>query len=356
MSIDKRIYKGRPQYRCRFRYKDFKGNVRQTGSKWFDSSAEAKKAEAKLLALYSGSASGLPFFKVAMEYIEDSKTHNVPKTIRQKEYMLEEYCEPLFYLDIDRITTKQIRDLLYNNELFMSKATNTKNRVRSFLHSVFKYGQAYYGLKSNPVDSIPTFRRTDEERLREMNIYTPEQFKLFLSHVKGEEYAALYYVLYWTGMRVNEANSLTFRDIFPKKIRLYRQYVDGKWRSLKTTGSSRDIAIDSKLWQVFEHMREHWSSYDGFTDDWFCFGGHRQLATTTIERVKDRAVRDSGLPEIRIHDFRHSHASNLIEAGVNIYKISKRLGHSSISITMDRYGHLIDRDGEEIISALERSR
>ena len=50
---------------------------------------------------------------------------------------------------------------------------------------------------------------------------------------------------------------------------------------------------------------------------------------------------------------RHSHVSMLIDQGVNIYKISKRLGHSSIRMTLDRYGHLLDRDETEILDAID---
>ena len=55
---------------------------------------------------------------------------------------------------------------------------------------------------------------------------------------------------------------------------------------------------------------------------------------------------------VYIHALRHSHASNLIEAGVNMYKISKRLGHSSIRTTMDIYGHLIDTEEDEVLNAI----
>ena len=88
--------------------------------------------------------------------------------------------------------------------------------------------------------------------------------------------------------------------------------------------------------------------------DWFIFGGYNQFNQTTVTRIKNEACAKANLKQIRIHDFRHSHASNLIEAGVNMYKISKRLGHSSVTITMDRYGHLIDQDGDEILDAMRK--
>lgn len=69
--------------------------------------------------------------------------------------------------------------------------------------------------------------------------------------------------------------------------------------------------------------------------------------------IEEKTSKAGKLPYIRIHDFRHSHASYLISKGMNMYKISKRLGHSSIEMTMNRYGHLLDVEEDEITSAIE---
>ncbi|MBR5340655.1 MAG: tyrosine-type recombinase/integrase [Erysipelotrichaceae bacterium] len=54
-----------------------------------------------------------------------------------------------------------------------------------------------------------------------------------------------------------------------------------------------------------------------------------------------REIKESGVKRIRIHDFRHSHATNLINDGVNIVAVSKRLGHSDITQTFNTYTHLL---------------
>ncbi|MGH9005742.1 MAG: tyrosine-type recombinase/integrase, partial [Acidimicrobiia bacterium] len=58
------------------------------------------------------------------------------------------------------------------------------------------------------------------------------------------------------------------------------------------------------------------------------------------EKFGRRIARADGVPRIRWHDLRHSHASHLLKAGVNIKVVSRRLGHASVSFTLDRYGHL----------------
>ena len=61
------------------------------------------------------------------------------------------------------------------------------------------------------------------------------------------------------------------------------------------------------------------------------------------------------IKRIRIHDFRHSHASNLIADGVNIVAVSKRLGHKDISVTLNTYTNLLEKNNEEMLLKLEKS-
>ncbi len=66
------------------------------------------------------------------------------------------------------------------------------------------------------------------------------------------------------------------------------------------------------------------------------------LHPESFGKVFDRRVARSGLTRIRFHDLRHSHVAHLIAAGVHPLVISGRVGHASVSFTLDRYGHLIE--------------
>jgi integrase len=71
------------------------------------------------------------------------------------------------------------------------------------------------------------------------------------------------------------------------------------------------------------------------------------------KRFWSPSVAKIGLEGFRFHDLRHTHASWLIDQGVDVVKVSKRLGHSRPSTTVDIYAHLIDVDESEIIDTLE---
>ena len=66
-------------------------------------------------------------------------------------------------------------------------------------------------------------------------------------------------------------------------------------------------------------------------------------------------LRRAALEHRGMHALRHTHASNMIDAGMNIKMLSKRLGHGSINITLDTYGHTYKKQGEEqTLQALEK--
>ena len=72
----------------------------------------------------------------------------------------------------------------------------------------------------------------------------------------------------------------------------------------------------------------------------------------SVAKVFARRVDRAKLPRIRFHDLRHSHVAHLIEAGESPLLVTRRLGHSSTSFTMDRYGHLLEHAGQQAASAV----
>lgn len=78
-------------------------------------------------------------------------------------------------------------------------------------------------------------------------------------------------------------------------------------------------------------------------------GGGPIHYTNWRSRVWVPATQRAGLEGVRYHDLRHAHASLLIDAGIDPVKVSRRLGHSRTSITVDRYSHLLDRDETAIL-------
>jgi integrase len=73
----------------------------------------------------------------------------------------------------------------------------------------------------------------------------------------------------------------------------------------------------------------------------------------TVSRARRRFVEANGLPKVSFHSLRHIHASILIDAGIDVLRISRRLGHSKVAITLDGLWPLAERRGR---SSRERNR
>ena len=78
------------------------------------------------------------------------------------------------------------------------------------------------------------------------------------------------------------------------------------------------------------------------------------LDPSTVHHTFQRILRRAGIKSIRFHDLRHSHATLLLEAGVNPKVVSERLGHSSVAFTLDTYGHVMSGMQEDAAERLDR--
>ena len=80
----------------------------------------------------------------------------------------------------------------------------------------------------------------------------------------------------------------------------------------------------------------------------------KALRDSSVQKMNVKIAADEGLKVIRIHDFRHSHASLLANEGINIQEIARRLGHSKIEITWNTYSHLYPREEERAVKVLDK--
>ena len=91
-----------------------------------------------------------------------------------------------------------------------------------------------------------------------------------------------------------------------------------------------------------------------FTDNYFVCGGIKALRDTPISNANINFAKDAGVKIIRIHDFRHSHASLLANNGISIQEVARRLGHADVSITLKTYAHLYPKESERALNILNK--
>jgi integrase len=191
----------------------------------------------------------------------------------------------------------------------------------------------------------------------EMKFYDEHQVNCLLKTARemGEKLYALYYLAIHTGMREAELLGLKWEDIDWKSSTLHvnrqvRHFKGSSYAFLKPKSKSgvRPIALGSKALNVLlKHKEEQKIARNAAGDDWkdldlvFSSSVGTPYTASNLRRAFRKVLEASGLPKIRFHDLRHTAASLMLNHGVPILVVSKRLGHSKVSLTLDIYGHLI---------------
>ncbi|CYV63470.1 site-specific integrase [Streptococcus suis] len=229
-------------------------------------------------------------------------------------------------------------------------STNTINKIMILLKKIFDIGlrKGYYA--TNPVKLL---KKLPIEKTK-MQFWTVEEFHQFLTLFEPEEYniKLLFTVLFFTGLRLGEALALTWQDIdfSSNTIHITKSIYVNKGIShistTKTKAGTRRIIINKKLSQELQHWQQQQKYLLGqFTSDSLTLQVFQSNPLTITKNAVEKQYkkileRDETLKKIRIHDFRHSHASLLINQGEDYLVVKERLGHASITTTIDTYSHL----------------
>ena len=161
------------------------------------------------------------------------------------------------------------------------------------------------------------------------------------------------------GMRKGEINALQWTDIKGDYISITKSVVqklkgDDRITPPKNQSSIREIEIPHPLKKVLDEHYKRCQSSEGFNDSFYICGGIKSLRDSSLQKMNEHFAKEAGVKYIRIHDFRHSHASLLANEGINIQEIARRLGHSNANITLKTYAHLYPRENERAISILNK--
>ena len=305
------------------------------------------------------------FSEVANEYKNTKKKELAYSSYISCVEKVDKYILPNFEnKTIDRITRldcKIFKDKIYDVNL----STGVKNAILNHFKNIFIFAQRYYGLNNNPTQFIESFKRSFEEKMKskekEMSVWTDEEFNRFIVCVNLDKYKDLFIVLYYTGLRLGEAMALNWKDLKDHKLIINKSMTkiseNGSYeiKDTKNISSIREVSLNDLIYKYLKLVQKSQMSEDDFSYSWFIFGGKKPLSRTRITNAKDKAIKKSGVKRITIHEFRHSHASNLINEGVNIVAVSRRLGHSDVNMTLKVYTHLFKKNDDILVDYLEKS-
>jgi len=233
----------------------------------------------------------------------------------------------------------------------------TIRKILVSLNQILKYAAQHGYISYNPLSVAERPRASQVGEAKEgkkIRILTQAEITAFLDTVKDQKYRTLFMLAIMSGARQGELLGLKWTDVDweNNQIRIERTYNNQVWYQPKTKGSRRKIDLGPTMMQELKLWRVACPP----TDLGLIFpneaGGpinHNNL----VSRHFLQALRAAGIEKIRFHDLRHTYASLLIEQGENIKYIQAQLGHSSPTVTLNVYAHLMKPTNQEAAVRLE---
>ncbi|MEH7307947.1 site-specific integrase [Neobacillus drentensis] len=347
------------------------GKSKQVSKGGFPLKKDAQAAARKFLAEVDNNGYKEPSKEIFSSYIEHWFTHYKKRiketTASSRKYVLDKHLireNPFAQKPLSKITTEDI-DTFYDLKIDEEYSASSIKKLHQLLNQAFEQAVKWGRISVNPVLNAtpPAVKR------EEMKIWSINEIHTFLKACKGESQYLTFKLAIYTGMRKGEILGLKWSDIdYEKKVIQVQRtlsYIPNEGYFLttpKTVKSIRQIPFsDDILNDLFaqKELQERWKKRLGeaFQDQdlVICTETGSTQDPRNVLRVMKRIRESVNVIQIRFHDIRHTHASILINEGVDIVKISARLGHSNPRITLETYAHLVPNVDNEVADIFQKA-
>jgi integrase len=335
---------------------------------------DAQRELTRLLAAADAGTLPEPSKATVAEYLRewlDSDHDLSPKTKERYRELAENQIVPhIGKTVLQRLKPKQVGD--WHKTLLKTGAKNggplsarTVGHAHRVLHRALQIAVDDEVLARN-VASVKSPPTVDEE---EVEILTRDQIPLVIDKLDGHDLHDIVVIDLNTGMRRGELLALRLSDVDLDRatVSVERSLEETKaglrFKKPKTKQSKRTIPLPSNAVAVLRERRRK------LLETRMALGLGKPNADTLLFAEPDgsptpprrlttrwrEACVSLDLPRVSFHALRHTHASMLIHDGVNVVKISQRLGHKNPTVTLKIYAHLFDKDDREAADAAERA-
>ena len=283
--------------------------------------------------------------------------HVSPRTYEGYKFLVRRHIIPaLGALELTRLEPRHLQS--HYAKALASGRLNGKgglgNRSVQYQHRIISNALTY-GVKME-VLSRNVAQAVDPPRLvrKSMSVLAPEDLARFLVAARSTVYYPLLFTALYTGMRRGELLALRWRDVDLEMAtlsvvnsiyRLNGQYVITE---PKSPHSRRMIALPPTLTLMLSNYRIEQAKQREMVgkpladnDLVFAHIDGEPIDPDTVTQAFGNILQKAGLPHLRFHDLRHTHATLMLKAGVHPKIVSERLGHAKVSITLDTYSHIL---------------
>lgn len=242
-------------------------------------------------------------------------------------------------------------------------ATLTIRHAHRLLSKALKEGMRHDLIVRN----VAASEQPPKVERKEVVVLDRDQVKLLVERLRGHAMYPIVIVALFTGMRRGELLALKWHrvDLDSKHITVCEAVEETqrggiRFKTPKTDSGTRDVSLPEIVVETLrDHRRQQLElrvrlGLGKLADDALVFpalDGSPQ-SPRAFSREWGYVAARIGLPQITWHSLRHTHASHLIDAGIDVVKISRRLGHSKPTVTLDVYGHLLDKRDDKSSAAI----
>lgn len=369
---------GLQKYRVRINYTDAEGKGKQLDRVAYGKE-QAKELERQLIHdLNEKTTKKITVQELYNDYVRVKQYEVRESTLDKSKKILSTFVlDSLKNYRLDRINTAILQRWKNTIE---DKTTSSgdrfslkyKKNIFGEFRALLNYAVKMEYIQKNPLSIIGNFKDVNAVK-RKIDFYTAEEFIKFISAARKNaettemnsntiyewNFYVFFMIAFYTGMRKGEIYALKWTDVENNIIHISRsiaQKLKGGDRETppKNKSSVRSIQIPKPLGIALAEHYNRFKQVSGFSNDCRICGGETCIRDSTLEKRNNLYAKIAGIKKIRVHDFRHSHASLLANKGINIQEIARRLGHSNIEITWNIYSHLYPREEEKAIEILDK--
>lgn len=258
---------------------------------------------------------------------------------------------------IKDVTRTQYQSFI--NQFGAEHAPSTVQKINGFIRAAVQSAILDdYLLKDFTKGVALTANKGKINKVQYLSVEEIKQLTKWLANNLNPDHTSRYMILtaIYTGMRLSEIQALTWKDVdfINQTITISKSWdaVEHRFKDTKNESSKRTIKVNPELLAYLIQLKGRSTMVFINTDGDIPTSG----AVNKSLRVALKAV-DLTKHGFHFHSLRHSHVALLLAQGIDLYAISKRLGHSNLSTTANTYAYLIDeyrdKTDKQIINALK---
>lgn len=224
----------------------------------------------------------------------------------------------------------------------------TVRSIHQIVRTALSYAVRHEIVKKNVADVVSPPRGKEKT----VNTWSEEHVLYFLDNAKDSRYYVAYLLAITCGMRKGEILGLQWKDIdFERRtlsVNRSLSHITKEFHEPKTSSGKRLIVLPEitllALQEHFQKISEEKERYgDGYNNfDLVCptYNGN-PCNFRSLTQLWKKLIKKCGVPDIRFHDLRHTHATLMLKQGIHPKIVSERLGHKKVGITLDTYSHVV---------------